>query len=80
MLNEDEKVVHHPIRKHQKESYREVYLIISMKPNFYQKADWKQGDAIIKEWYNLGLYFYFPKKSRIMLVGIHRCFDCFNKF
>ena len=46
---------------------------------FIQYEDWKAPEKEIKKWYNLGLFFFFKKASKILLVGVHNCMPCFAK-
>ena len=47
-------------------------------PIFIQFDTWKEGDPVIEQWYNMGLWFYLRKANKIVLVGIHNCWKCFT--
>ena len=58
--------------------YREIYLVMDKAPIFIQFDTWKEGDPVIEQWYNMGLWFYLRKANKIVLVGIHNCWKCFT--
>jgi hypothetical protein len=79
LVKEDENFVCHPIRTHEKLRYREIYIIVDLEPEFIPDIDTKPGAKVKPTWYNLGLYFYFPKAGKIFVVAVHNCWEAFIK-
>jgi hypothetical protein len=71
--------VEHPEKKYKPEKCRNIILITGRTPFFIPPYDWKQGDAEVKSWFNLAVYFFLPKQCKIILVAVHSCLRCFTK-
>ena len=62
--------VEHPVKKTKSVDYRNIVLIWDQEPRFFPET---------KSWFNLGAYFFLPKRARIILVSVHNCLSCFVK-
>ena len=71
--------VEHPQKKYKPEKVRNIILITGRTPYFIPPYDWKQGDAEVKSWFNLAVYFFLPRQCKIILVAVHSCLRCFKK-